>query len=199
MKEKEFDSRFDVTPETEGEQVKKQWYAVSTMPTHERKVKESLTKRAETMDISDQLLRVVLIEQPEIEIKNDKKVEVMKNAFPGYLFVEMYMTDYAWYIVRNTPGVTGFIGSSGKGAKPIPIKDDEMLRLLAMAGEEDGSLIKSDYKKGDIVQILSGPFAGMEATIDTINNESKKAIVNLIFFGRETSAEVEYTNMKKGE
>ena len=91
----------------------KQWYVVNTYAGHENRVKENLEKRVETMGISDSLFRIVVAEETEIEYKNGKPVEKAHNLFPGYLFVEMIMTDEAWYVVRNTPGVTGFIGSSG--------------------------------------------------------------------------------------
>ena len=99
----------------------KRWYVVNTYSGHENRVKDNLEKRVESMGIQDSLFRVLVAEEPEIEIKNGKEVEKMRNIFPGYVFVEMKMTDEAWYVVRNTPGVTGFIGSSGGGAKPFPV------------------------------------------------------------------------------
>ena len=104
----------------------KQWYVVNTYAGHENRVKENLEKRAETMGLEDNLFQILVAEEEEIEYRNGKKTTKMKNLFPGYLFVEMIMTDEAWYIVRNTPGVTGFIGSSGGGAKPFPVSDEEI-------------------------------------------------------------------------
>ena len=117
---------------------KKEWYVVNTYAGHENRVKDNLEKRLETMGISENLFRIVVAEETQIEVKNEKSKEVVKNIFPGYLFVEMIMTDEAWYVVRNTPGVTGFIGSSGGGAKPFPVKQDEI--------EKIGFVINEDYK-----------------------------------------------------
>ena len=107
------------------EEIKKEWYVVNTYAGHENRVKENLERRAESMGLQDNLLRILVAEEQEIEYtKTGKKVEKVRNLFPGYLFVEMIMTDDAWYVVRNTPGVTGFIGSSGGGAKPFPVAAD---------------------------------------------------------------------------
>lgn len=116
---------------------KKEWYVVNTYAGHENRVKENLQRRVDTMGISDYLFRILVAEEPEIEYKNGKKVEKMHNLFPGYLFVEMIMTDEAWYIVRNTPGVTGFIGSSGGGAKPFPVSPEEIDSILRRIGMSD--------------------------------------------------------------
>ena len=115
----------------------KQWYVVNTYVGHENRVKDNLEKRLETMGISDNLFRIVVAEETAIDIKNEKAKEVVRNIFPGYLFVEMIMTDEAWYVVRNTPGVTGFIGSSGGGAKPIPVKGPEIEAILRRIGQSD--------------------------------------------------------------
>ncbi|MGM9958916.1 MAG: transcription termination/antitermination protein NusG, partial [Erysipelotrichaceae bacterium] len=164
---------------------KKQWYVVNTYAGHENRVKENLEKRLETMGISDNLFRVVVAEETQIEVKNEKSKEVVRNIFPGYLFVEMIMTDEAWYVVRNTPGVTGFIGSSGGGAKPIPVKDEEIEAILRRIGQSDKA-VEVSFKVGDVVKIMSGPFSGMEGTIETMNDEIQVATVLIILFGRET-------------
>ena len=104
----------------------KRWYVVNTYSGHENRVKENLERRVESMGIQDYLFRILVAEEPVIDVKNNKQVEKMQNMFPGYVFVEMIMTDDAWYVVRNTPGVTGFIGSSGGGAKPFPVSPVEM-------------------------------------------------------------------------
>ena len=164
---------------------KKQWYVVNTYAGHENRVKENLEKRLETMGISDNLFRVVVAEETQIEVKNEKSKEVVRNIFPGYLFVEMIMTDEAWYVVRNTPGVTGFIGSSGGGAKPIPVKDEEIEAILRRIGQSDKA-VEVSFKVGDVVKIMSGPFSGMEGTIETMNDEIQVATVLIILFGRDT-------------
>lgn len=176
----------------------KRWYVVNTYSGHENKVKENLEKRVETMGIQDSLFRIVVAEEPEIEIKNGKKVEKMHNLFPGYVFVEMKMTDEAWYVVRNTPGVTGFIGSSGGGAKPFPVSQDEMESILRRMGQSDKK-VSVDFQVGDKVKILSGPFSGMEGTINTMNDQTQTANVLTMLFGRETPTDINYNDLQRAD
>ncbi|MBQ1566297.1 MAG: transcription termination/antitermination factor NusG [Erysipelotrichaceae bacterium] len=177
---------------------KKEWYVVNTYAGHENRVKDNLEKRLETMGISDNLFRIVVAEETQIEIKNDKSKEVVKNIFPGYLFVEMIMTDEAWYVVRNTPGVTGFIGSSGGGAKPFPVKQDEIEKILRRIGQSDKN-IEVDFAVGDTVKILSGPFSGMEGKIESMNDQSQVATVLIILFGRETPTDINYVDLARAD
>ena len=180
------------------EEQKKQWYVVNTYAGHENRVKENLERRVETMGLQDFLFRIVVAEEKEIEYKNGKEVEKTKNPFSGYLFVEMIMTDEAWYIVRNTPGVTGFIGSSGGGAKPFPVAEDEMeaiLRRLGMSARK----VQIDFAVGARVRILSGAFANSEGTVEELHEDSQTAIVLLILFGRETPTEISYGDLEKVE
>lgn len=174
----------------------KRWYVVNTYSGHENKVKENLEKRVESMGISDCLFRIVVAEEPEIEIKNGKQVEKMHNMFPGYVFVEMKMTDEAWYVVRNTPGVTGFIGSSGGGAKPFPVSPDEMESILRRMGQSDKKVVV-DFKIGDTVRILTGPFGGMEGQISTMNDQTQIANILINLFGRETPTDINYNDLQK--
>ena len=175
---------------------KKEWYVVNTYAGHENRVKDNLEKRIATMGISDYLFKVVVAEEVQIEVKNGKSKEVVRNIFPGYLFVEMIMTDEAWYVVRNTPGVTGFLGSYGGGAKPLPVREEEMLNVLRRIGQADKS-IEVDYKVGDSVKILSGPFSGMEGTVDAMNDENQVATVLIILFGRETPTDISYRDIAR--
>ena len=177
---------------------KKEWYVVNTYAGHENRVKDNLEKRLETMGISDNLFRIVVAEETQIEIKNDKSKEVVKNIFPGYLFVEMIMTDEAWYVVRNTPGVTGIIGSSGGGAKPFPVKQDEIEKILRRIGQSDKN-IEVDFAVGDTVKILSGPFSGMEGKIESMNDQSQVATVLIILFGRETPTDINYVDLARAD
>ena len=177
---------------------KKEWYVVNTYAGHENRVKDNLEKRLETMGISDNLFRIVVAEETQIEIKNDKSKEVVKNIFPGYLFVEMIMTDEAWYVVRNTPGVTGFIGSSGGGAKPFPVKQDEIEKILRRIGQSDKN-IEVDFAVGDMVKILSGPFSGMEGKIESMNDQNQVATVLIILFGRETPTDINYVDLARAD
>lgn len=175
-----------------------QWYVVNTYSGHENRVKENLEKRLETMGISDSLFRIVVAEEPEIEIKNGKQVEKMHNMFPGYIFVEMKMTNEAWYVIRNTPGVTGFIGSSGGGAKPFPVAADEMESILRRMGQSDKKIVV-DFQVGDTVKILTGPFSGMEGTVSTMNDQTQTANVLTMLFGRETPTDIAYNDLQKVE
>ena len=180
------------------EENKKEWYVVNTYAGHENRVKENLEKRLETMGISENLFRIVVAEEVQIEVKNEKSKEVVKNIFPGYLFVEMIMTDEAWYVVRNTPGVTGFIGSSGGGAKPIPVKGPEIEKILRRIGQSD-KVVEVDFAVGDNVKILSGPFSGMEGKIESMNDATQIATVLIILFGRETPTDIGYVDLAKAE
>ncbi len=176
----------------------KQWYVVNTYAGHENRVKDNLEKRLETMGIADNLFRIVVAEESQIEVKNEKSKEVMKNIFPGYLFVEMIMTDEAWYVVRNTPGVTGFIGSSGGGAKPFPVAQEEMDAILRRIGQSDKK-IEVEFKVGDSVKIVSGPFSGMEGKVESMNDQAQIATVLIILFGRETPTDINYIDLKLAE
>lgn len=174
----------------------KRWYVVNTYSGHENRVKDNLEKRVESMGIQDSLFRVLVAEEPEIEIKNGKEVEKMRNIFPGYVFVEMKMTDEAWYVVRNTPGVTGFIGSSGGGAKPFPVSPDEIESILRRMGQSDKK-VTVDFKVGDQVRILNGPFSGMEGKVREMNDQTQVASVLTLLFGRETPTDINYNDLQK--
>lgn len=184
---------------SEFERIKmRHWYVVNTYSGHENRVKENLQRRVETMGIEENLFQILVAEEEEIEVRNDKKVSKMKNLYPGYLFVEMIMTDEAWYIVRNTPGVTGFIGSSGGGAKPFPVSDEEIESILRRVGMTDAKIV-ANFEVGDIVKILNGPFRGIEGTVESMNPETAKADIITIMFGRETVTEVDYLDLKKAD
>ena len=177
---------------------KKQWYVVNTYAGHENKVKENLERRIDTMGLQDALFQIVVAEETEIEYKNGKEVEKTYNLFPGYLFVEMIMTDEAWYVVRNTPGVTGFIGSSGGGAKPFPVAEAEIDAILRRLGIKE-KRIQVDFKVGDRVKILSGSFNGSEGTVESLDDENQTAKVLLILFGREIPTDISYSDLEKLE
>lgn len=176
--------------------IKKEWYVVNTYAGHENRVKENLLRRVETMQLQDYMFRIIVAEEQVIEVKNGKKVEKTKNLFPGYLFVEMIMTDEAWYIVRNTPGVTGFIGSSGGGAKPFPVSDEEVESILRKMGMHDKN-VKIDFVVGDRVKILTGPFTNTEGTVESIDAENKTAEILIILFGRETPTTIDCADVEK--
>lgn len=170
--------------------MKKEWYVVNTVSGHEYKVKEKLEMKINSRDLQENIFRVIVPEQKEIEYKNGVKKERIKKMFPGYVLVEMVMSDEAWYIVRNTQGVTGFIGSSGKGAKPIPLLPQEVDRILNSMGMSRVDVSK-DLKEGAKVKIISGPFKDMMAKIDSVDLKEQKITVLVDLFGQETSVEVD--------
>lgn len=175
--------------------MEKQWYVVNTYSGHEKKVKEKLEMRAESMDMKDYIYRVVVPEQTEVEIKDGVEKTKTKKLFPGYILVEMVMSDEAWFVVRNTPGVTGFIGSSGKGAKPTPLQPyevDNVLRSMGISRLE----VDKELEVGKQVKIISGPFNGMMGTIEEIDKESQKLSLNVDLFGQATSVEVEISQVE---
>ena len=173
----------------------KQWYVVNTYSGHENKVKEKLLMRAESMNMEDYIYRVIVPEQKEVEIKDGVTKEKVKKMFPGYILVEMVMTDEAWYIVRNTPGVTGFIGSSGKGAKPTPLQPYEVDKILNNMGMSRIDLAK-DLAEGKKVKITDGPFKNMIGKVSSYDLEKKKVELILDLFGQETSVEVELSQIE---
>ena len=158
--------------------MEKLWYVVNTYSGHEESVKEKLLMRAESMGFQDYIFRVIVPETTEIEVKDGVKKEKKKKMFPGYVLVEMIMSDEAWYIVRNTPGVTGFIGSSGKGAKPTPLLPQEIDRILVNMGLSRMD-IESEMAIGDKVNIVDGPFKGMAGEVSNIDLENNRLVVNI--------------------
>ena len=180
------------------EDLKKEWYVVNTYAGQENRVKENLERRIQTMGLEDSLFQIVVAEETEVEYKNGKPVEKTHNLFSGYILVQMKMTDEAWYIVRNTPGVTGFIGSSGKGAKPFPVSEEAVQNVLRRLGQTNPD-VKVDFEVGDKVEILSGPFQDSAGTVLSKNDETKEATVQLILFGRETPTDIPYIDLKKTE
>ena len=174
----------------------KQWYVVNTYSGHENKVKEKLEARTESMGMQDYIFRVIVPETTEVEVKDGVKKEKVKKMFPGYVLVEMIMTDEAWYIVRNTPGVTGFIGSSGKGAKPTPLLPQEIDRILANMGMSRVD-VESELQIGDTVNIVDGPFSGMTGKVDNIDLENNRLNIIIDLFGQETNVDVEVYQVSK--
>ena len=176
--------------------MEKEWYVVNTYSGHENKVKEKLEMRASTMGMEDYIFRVVVPEQKQIEVKDGVEKEKKSKMFPGYILVEMVMTDEAWFIVRNTPGVTGFIGSSGKGAKPFPLTPQEVDKILGNMGMSRLD-IGNEVQVGDMVRVINGAFANMYGRVKNIDLGTQKLEVALDLFGQETIVEVEFTEIEK--
>ena len=197
------DSTTDISEENKtdgGKLGDKAWYVVNTYSTHERKVADNLKRRVESMGLEELIFRIVVAEQ-EVPVM-DRETGLpsgktrMKNLYPGYVFVEMIMTDYAWYVVRNTPGVTGFVGSSGKGTKPFPVPREQIEPVLKRMGMVDDSMYDR-YNEGDYVKVIHGPLEGTEGRIISINKETGQVDVEAIFFGRSTKIEVDFSEIER--
>ena len=161
--------------------MEKEWYVVNTYSGHENKVKEKLEMRASTMGMEDYIFRIIVPEQKTVEVKDGVEKEKITKMFPGYILVEMIMTDEAWFIVRNTPGVTGFIGSSGKGAKPFPLTNQEVDRILSNMGMSRID-IESELAVGDNIKVINGAFANMFGKVKNIDMANQKIEVALDLF-----------------
>ncbi|MFR1449954.1 MAG: transcription termination/antitermination protein NusG [Beduini sp.] len=176
----------------------RQWYVVNTYSGHENKVKENLEKRVESMGLQDYLFQIVIPEHTETEIKDGKKVNVTRNMFPGYVLVEMIMTDEAWYVVRNTSGVTGFIGSSGGGAKPFPLQKSEIEPILKKMGIRS-EVLNIDFSVRDEVRVVSGALAGKQGKVESIDLQKGEAKILIDMLGSLVPMEVELSQLEKVE
>ena len=166
------------------------WYVVHTHSGYEKKVEANLKKRVESMGMADKIFRIIVPMEEMREIKNGKAKMVQKKVFPGYVLVEMIMTDDSWYVVRNTPGVTGFVGSTGAGSKPTPLLPEEVDRILRTMGLKDAAA-HIRVSIGAAVRVLEGPFQDMHGKVEAIDKERGKVIVTIDLFGRETPVELE--------
>jgi len=176
--------------------MEKAWYVVHTYSGYENKVKTNLEKRVESMGMEDKIFRVLVPTEEEIETKDGKKRTVTKKVFPGYVLVEMVMTDDSWYVVRNTPGVTGFVGSSGSGSKPTALRPEEADAILKQMGFELPK-VRVDYELRDMVRVADGPFTGRTGEIIEIHPDRQKVRVLVDIFGRETPVELDFTQVQK--
>lgn len=171
----------------------KQWYAIHTYSGYEEKVAESIRQRAGSLDMSDKIFDIIVPKEKQIEIKNGKRKVVEKRIFQGYVIVQMKMSEDAWYIVRNTPNVTGFVGT---GTEPTPVSDDEMEKIRKRMGVEQPKH-KIDYAIGEVVNIVDGPFKGFDGSISEIDHQKGKIKVLVNMFGRETPVELDSLQVKK--
>lgn len=174
--------------------MERKWYVVHTYSGYENKVKTNLERRVQSMEMEDKIFRVIVPMEDEVEVGRDgKKKVVKKKVFPGYVLVEMIVTDDSWYVVRNTPGVTGFVGS---GTKPIPLEDHEIRQILR---QMDGEVAKVRilFQAGESVRIVSGPFQNFAGVVEDVNHDRQKVKVRVSLFGRETPVELDYTQVAK--
>ena len=174
----------------------RKWYVIHTYSGYENKVKANLERRIKSMAMQDFVYRVLVPMDKEVEFKDGKRREVEKKVYPGYVLVEMKMTDASWYVVRNTQGVTGFVGSPGSGEKPLPLADKEVKTILKQMGIETPKL-KIDFSRGDRVKVTSGPFFDFTGTVDEIDPQKEKLRALISIFGRETPVELEFYQVEK--
>lgn len=176
----------------------KNWYVLHTYSGYEKKVEKNLASRMKSMGMEENIFEILVPEQEISEEKNGKMVSTMKKTFPGYVLVEMIMSDEAWYIVRNTPGVTGFVGSHGAGSKPSPMLPEEIDEIFRGIGMNPRK-VEIDLEIGDIVEIQSGAFEAMEGVVEAFDEEKAKVTVSVEMFGRETKTELDYFQVKEIE
>ncbi|MGZ4139444.1 MAG: transcription termination/antitermination protein NusG [Actinomycetota bacterium] len=170
------------------------WYVVHTYAGYENKVKADLETRVASMNMEEQIYEVVIPMEDVVEVKGGKKVTVQRKVFPGYLLVRMELSDDSWYVVRNTPGVTGFVGS---GTKPIPLSEREVDKILKRKGEAEKPRPRAEWQLNDPVRVTTGPFANFQGVINEVDDERQKVKVLVNIFGRETPVELSYDQISK--
>ncbi len=179
-----------------------QWYVVHTQSGYEKKVSANLTARIQSMNMEEKIYEIVIPMEEVDEFKNGRKQTVQKKVFPGYILVRCQMDDDSWYCIRNTPGVTGFVGQSKHGQKPTPLSRREVQTFLAAKGDGTGGMPsrkkpKLDYEVGESVRVKEGPFADFAGTIAEINADHMKLKVLVNIFGRETLVEMDFSQVAK--
>lgn len=174
----------------------KAWYVLHTYSGYEKKVEQNLNSRMLSMGMEDNIFEILVAEQEVYEEKNGETVSKMKKAFPGYVLVQMIMSDEAWYVVRNTPGVTGFVGSHGAGSKPSPLLPEEVDDVMRSIGVNPRK-VAIELEVGQRVEIKSGAFAGMEGIVEDFDENKGKVTVSVEMFGRETDTELDYAQVKE--
>ena len=171
----------------------KQWYIVHTYSGYEERVKSALEQRVKFMDAEDKVFQIVIPTEDEIEIRSGQRRTVTRKVFPGYVLVQMRMNDDSWNVVRNTPGITGFVGG---GNKPTPIAEEEVNAILKQM-VEGSPQVKVGFRKGESVRVVDGPFTDFVGLVDEINMGKGKVKVLLTLFGRETSVELDFLQVER--
>ncbi len=173
--------------------MKKQWFVVHTYSGYENKVKMNLERRTETMNMEDYIFRVIVPMEDEVQIRDGQRKVIKRKVYPGYVMVEMILTDDSWYVVRNTSGVTGFVGT---GSKPVPLADDEVQMILRQMGYEE-AIVRLDYEVGEQVRVTDGSFAGVIGTVLEINPEKNRIKVQVDMLGSVASVDLDYLQLEK--
>jgi len=174
-------------------EIDKNWFVIHTYSGYEERVKKNLEQRIKSMDSGDEIFQVLIPTEEEIEIKNGQKHTIAKKILPGYVIVEMKMSDRSWNIVRNTPAVTGFVSSGGK---PSPLQEEEIQKILRQMKSETPR-IKVGFKEGQSVRVTDGPFTDFVGIVDEVGMEKGKVKVLLSLFGRETPVELDFLQVEK--
>ncbi len=179
----------------EAGQPKRAWYVVHTYSGYENKVEANLRQRIKSMGMEDKIFNIVIPTEEEVELREGQRRTVQRKIFPGYILVEMVLDEQSWQVVRNTPGVTGFVGS---GNRPVPLSEDEVKAILSrMRRPEEERPIKIGFKKGETVRIIDGPFADFTGVVDEIYPEKGKVRVLVSIFGRETPLELDLLQVER--
>jgi transcriptional antiterminator NusG len=191
--EDEVEEAAEETDETAEPQDNRLWYVVHCYSGYENKVKHNLEQRIETMQMQDQIFQVVVPTEDEMEVRDGKRRIIERRVFPGYILVQMILTDDSWFVVRNTPGVTGFVGM---GNEPTPLRSEEVNAIMKRM-EAEAPKIKVTFKSGQKVRIIDGPFNEFIGVVDEIDMERAKVRVMVSFFGRETPVELDFLQVEK--
>ena len=174
-------------------ELQKYWYVIHTYSGYEDQVAEALKQRIESLDMEDKIFDVIVPKEKQIEIKNGRRRTVERKIFPGYIMVQMFVTEDSWFVVRNTPNVTGFVGTS---TTPSPLSEEEVKSIQRRMGIEE-PLYNIDFKIGETVNITDGPFKGFDGQVNEIDEQKGKIKVLVSMFGRETPVELDSLQVKK--
>jgi transcription termination/antitermination protein NusG len=170
------------------------WYVIHTYSGYENKVKKNLEHRVAALDLTDHIFQIVVPTEKEVEIKDGQRRTVERKVYPGYVLVEMVMSDESWYVVRNTPGVTSFVGM---GNKPVPLEEAEAQKILHHMTEEEAPKLKTAFVPGMAVRIKEGPFAEFEGTVESVQPDKERVRVLINIFGRETPTDFDFLQVEK--
>lgn len=171
----------------------KKWYVIQTLSGNEEKVRDALLQTIENLHLQEVISQILIPEEEIVELKGKKRIEKKRKMFPGYVFLEMILSDDTWYAIRQTPGVARFIGTADR---PTPVSDREMQRVLKQIGAKEEKL-EIAFKKGETIRVISGPFRGYTGIIDEINADKEKLKVLINIFGRDTPVEVNFEHAEK--
>lgn len=185
------------TTQPAAEEVKdprRQWYVIHTYSGHENKVRDDIMRRIDSMGMRDKIFQVLVPTEEELEFKDGKKKTVQRRVYPGYVFVEMILTDDSWYVVRNTNSVTGFVSP---GSKPVPLPEEEVKKIKQIMGMEAPTKVKLHLEVGQAIRVIHGPFQDFHGVVDEVTPDREKVRVLISIFGRETPVELDFGQVEK--